>query len=80
MNTMSHEKVPYTTLDPKTVVKAPYLLAEEDHGVKFVQGEALVQDRYPEPAVIVKLGNVVRVHYGSASVRTVLEREYGFSF
>lgn len=72
--------VPYTTLDPQTVAKAPYLLAEEDHGVKFAQGEALVQNRYPDPAVIVKIGTVVRCHYGSASVVSVLEREYGFSF
>jgi len=72
--------VPYTTLAPETVAKAPYLLADDDHGVTFAQGEALVQDRHPDPAIVVKIGSVVRVHYGSASVRTVIEREYGFSF
>lgn len=78
--TRSSTVIQVSELSPETVARAPYPILEDDRGIRFAQGEALSLDRWPDPAVVVKIGSVVRVHYGTASVKTVLEREYGFSF
>lgn len=73
--------IPQTCLATETVLKAPHLLWAEDRSVEFPGGDALAQERpLQEPVVIVRLGSVVRRHFGSASIERVLRVEYGLTF
>lgn len=77
---MKLETIPQTCLLPETVLKAPYLLWAEDRAVRFDQGDALSQERpLQESCVVVRMGSVVRCHFGSGSIERVLRVEYGVS-
>ena len=74
------KSIPKSALSLDTVLKAPYLLQEDNDAYEIPGGDALIQD-HPEggPCVIVRLGTVVRRHFGSRSLQTVLRVEYGIT-
>jgi len=75
---MSIQEIPRSSLY-SLVEEAPYLVADEDKLYTFPGGVALSQVRFPESAVVVCFGGVIRSHFGTANVGTVLSTVYGLS-